>query len=387
MTTYAAVLTGKGVGAIATIQVYGPQAFSVISNCCKPTSGSALQPSIGQMRLAYLYDADELIDQVLVACEDQDLWAIHCHGNPLILRSAMEFLQRSGIEPVSPRALLARYYMAKGNDTIQLEARLALLDAKTATAARLLLKQLYGGLHTQVHAWRGMPLGQIKAHACQVLANWPAVRRLLNGCKVAIAGPANAGKSSIFNALLGQQRAVVSEQPGTTRDPVRDSCLIGPLAVELVDTAALCQMPSDPLLAAAQDLTYQVLPTADIVILVLDGTRDLSQLQALPDGILDPDRLITAINKADLPVVSGPGSLPRWLGQPIMTSTMTDQGIDTLRQAILDHTGVSRVNPDAPAVFTDRQWRILSQLVDVVGDDRRQADQILTQLSSGPLDF
>ncbi|MDH7599570.1 MAG: 50S ribosome-binding GTPase, partial [Sedimentisphaerales bacterium] len=255
MTTSAAVLTGGGIGAIATIQVFGPNAFDLAGRCCRPVSGRPIRPKVGQVRLVHIYDGDDLIDQALIGYEDQDLVAIHCHGSPLIVQSVMRLLARLGAELVGPRSLLARYHTSKGLDAIQTEARLALLDAQTKEAAMLIQGQILGGLHKQVRSWLSMDIRQIQQQAHQLLIDSGPGWRLLYGIRAGIVGPPNSGKSSIFNALLRQQRAVVSDQPGTTRDPVRSTCQISPLVVELIDTAPLGPDPDDPLQAVACQLT------------------------------------------------------------------------------------------------------------------------------------
>ncbi|MHC4567701.1 MAG: GTPase, partial [Planctomycetota bacterium] len=244
MTIHAALMTGKGTGAISTIEVFGYSAESVIREIFKPAGAKPVSFETGQVLLGTIADDVEVIDQVTLGCEGPDSFAIHCHGNPLIVEMIMELLRKHGASPVTAEQLLAETLAAQeSSNTIAIEARLAQPRAKTVQGTRIIANQTDGGLANAAQSWLDsiddVYLDEIKAETVRILRNSQSAKLIIYGCTAVLTGPPNSGKSTLLNFLAGRQKAIVTGIKGTTRDWVEATCRIGSLSVNLIDTAGL----------------------------------------------------------------------------------------------------------------------------------------------------
>ena len=240
MSVFAAVMTGKGIGAISTIQLFGDLAEAVIKKIFKSAGAKIPEFETGKILLGTINDGAEPIDQVTIGCEAPNSFAIHCHGNPLIVEMIMQLLQRCGAKLETSEKLLAKTLAAqKSLGTIALEAKLAQLQAKTIQGAKIIANQIKAGLSKKAEKWlldiNRIPLKNIKGDAEQILKNSQIAKLIISGCKVAIIGPPNSGKSTLLNYLAGRQKAIVTDVKGTTRDWVSATCRIEPLSIEFID--------------------------------------------------------------------------------------------------------------------------------------------------------
>jgi tRNA modification GTPase len=382
MGTWASVMTGKGTGAIATIQVFGRQASDIVRHCFQPSTPGPFDLVPGRVLLGSLVDGDQPLDEVLVGCEGPDLLAIHCHGNPLIVEAVMVLLERRGATPVTAETLLATILSAAGADTLQTEARLSQAKARTLEGARLVHHQVSAGLRAWLLKGPGTPLADLKAQAGQILADSLPARLLIEGCTAVLVGPTNSGKSTLFNWLSGQDRSLVSDIRGTTRDWVQAECRLGPLCLDLIDTAGLdlqpIQAPDAVVDRAAQGRTLTWTGQADLILLVLDATRPHSQVDAIPPDRLSDTRCVTVLNKADLQAHSDGDALDGIA----RISALRQTGREALAEAVCRACGVRDLSAGAPVAFTSRQRALLGRLVH--SSSPRGAAAIIEELLQGP---
>ncbi|MFQ5802520.1 MAG: tRNA modification GTPase, partial [Candidatus Methylomirabilales bacterium] len=159
-------------------------------------------------------------------------------------------------------------------------------------------------------------------------------RLLREGATVVIAGRPNVGKSSLLNALLGRERAIVSVVPGTTRDTVEEEFQIGGIPVRLIDTAGLCQETGDPVEMEGLRRTRAALEQADLTIVVLDGSEGIAPLDFQAWAATQSPGVLV-VNKSDLPPAAPPGAYRERFGvQPHCTSAITGQGVEALREEL-----------------------------------------------------
>ncbi len=364
MGTWASVMTGKGTGAIATIQVFGEQAGDILRQCFQPCRGPGpfdLVP--GKVLLGSITDGDQPLDEVLVGCEGPDLLAIHCHGNPLIVEAVMILLERCGATPVAAETLLATILSAAGEDTLQIEAKLSQAGTRTLEGARLVLHQASAGLRAWLLKGPGTPLADLKAQARQILADSVPARLMIKGCTAVLVGPTNSGKSTLFNWLSGRDRSLVSDIRGTTRDWVQAECRLGPLCLDLIDTAGLdlqpIQTPDAAIDRAAQDRTLAWTGRAELILLVLDATRPRSQIGAIPLDRLSDRPCVTVLNKADLQAHSDMDALHG----SVRISATRQTGREALAETVCRACGVWDLSTAATVAFTSRQRALLERLV------------------------
>jgi len=392
MTAFAAVMTGKGTGAISTIQVFGNTAEAVIKKIFKPVGKklAILQP--GKILLGTIVDSGETIDQVTMGCEGPDTFAIHCHGNPLIVEMIMQLLQQQDVTLLTADQLLTKILSTQEHsNTIALEARLTQPKARTLEGTKIIVNQIDAGLSSKAAEWlknlNTISIGRISTDVVRILENSQTAKLIITGCKAAIAGPPNTGKSTLLNCLAGRQKAIVTDIKGTTRDWVSARCRVGPLSVEFVDTAGLDEelaaTPERVVEKASQQKSIEILENADLVLLVVDNSQTIQQLDdRLLDKITDK-KLLTVLNKSDLPARLDTGKLPKILTTTVQISAKFETGIDNLTEKIQQLAGVANFDLHTAVCFTDRQESLLKQLKNA--KSKQQAASIITELLNGKL--
>ncbi len=328
--TIAAIATPPGRGAIAIVRVSGPAVRSLAEQ---------IVPDI-ELRPRYAHYAEILdenrraIDRGLVlfspsphSYTGEDTLELHVHGSPVVANEVVRALLARGARLAEPGEFTRRAFMNGKMDLHAASSVADLIDAETRSAARAALANLGGGLANEIRALRARLTAiveecsgaidfpeevpepdreRIDAELRTVLERLEQLRhdgevgRLVReGVGVAIVGPPNAGKSSLLNALLGEERAIVSEIPGTTRDTIEESIAIDGVRVRLVDTAGIREH-ADRLEAVGIERTRRVLIAARIALLVLDGSQPLdAEARALLIATADRERVVF-FNKADL---------------------------------------------------------------------------------------
>ena len=390
MAVFAAVMTGQGMGAIATIQVFGDSAEVVLRTVFRRKDDKPFEVVAGRVLLGDIVDDGEMIDEVTVGCEGPYTFAIHCHGNPLIVERIMELLRKQGVQAVPSEQLLARILAhTKDLDAISIEAKLALATVKTIEGARIITNQVKAGLSEKIQQWQdrldSTPLEEIAAEAGDILKHSEPARLIISGCTIALIGPPNTGKSTLLNALAGREKAIVSDIRGTTRDWVSAEIRIPPLAATIIDTAGLDSVipACADIDQAAQQKTVAMMEHADLVLLVLDLSRPAERL---PEPIIARfvgKRVVTVLNKADLPRPVDLICPPRHLGDTVQISAKLGTGIDNLISAIHRVCGVAALDVHAPIAFSDRQRRLLESLQH--SDSKANVRSIIWELLENPL--
>jgi len=388
MALYAAVMTGKGAGAIATVQVFGDAARGVLAEVFKAAGSKPTEFKTGKILLGSIVDGEKTIDQVTIGCEGAQSFAIHCHGNPLIVEMIMELLGGRGAELIGSRELLRRVLTAEESlNTIAIEAKLAQLNAKTLAGTKIIANQIDGGLTEKASEWlknaETISLDRIAAEADQILKDSRAAMLIIAGCTIVLAGPPNGGKSTLLNCLAGRQKAIVTDIEGTTRDWVSAQCQIGPLCVTLIDTAGLDEELGNSVEKAAQERTGRILTEAEVILLVLDNSRTADQLNKMLLERITGKKVLTVLNKSDLPAKFDIGQLPENLTNSVQISAKSGGGLETLKERILQITRTDDFDPKLAVAFTRRQQNLLKQLT--AARPTQQAGSIISELLNGPL--
>lgn len=390
MSAFAAVTTGKGTGAISTVQVFGDLAESIIKKIFSPMGKKPAVFKPGKILLGAISDDAETIDQVMIGCEGPGNFAINCHGNPLIVADIMQLLQRNGATLLTAEELLTKIFsIEKPVNTIALEAKLTQMQAKTIQGTKIIVNQVDAGLTKKIEEWlqSTISLEQIKADTEQILKNTQTAKLIIFGCTIVLSGPPNTGKSTLLNFLAGKQKAIVTDIAGTTRDWVNAQCRIGPLYVELIDTAGLdgklTAASEDTIEKASQQKSVDILDKADLVLLVLDNSQINNQLDKLVLGKIVGRKILTVLNKCDLPAKFGTDKLPQILANTVQISAKLGTGIENLLKKIQQACGVIDFDLKVPVYFTPRQENLLKQLQKA--KSKQQAVSIITELLNAPL--
>lgn len=369
MKTIAAICTPAGFGGIGVIRLSGSQSFEILGRLFFPAK---LPPGIEHKKAVYgeIIEDSKLLDRVVVTCfkaphsyTGEDVAEISCHGGRFIVERVLNAFLKAGAAMAGPGEYTERAFLNGKMDLLQAEAVEDLIYAESEKALEAAHSLLSGHLSKKVEAYKADLMGLLSSLEAEIefpeesdVADQLSVltRKRMNalesliretdllcssfdngmlireGFHAAIVGAPNTGKSTLLNAILGYERALVSEVPGTTRDYIREKMMINGLPVTFVDTAGV-RKNADHLEKAGIHQGQQILKQSNILLFVLDGSRpvhedDLSAYASCPSNI----PLFCVINKSDL-LCGMDKDLPLFKKHPLIPiSAFKGEGISTL---------------------------------------------------------
>lgn len=367
----AAVSTGRQICAIGIIRLSGDGCIAVAEKVFKASGSPLTQSPNHKLVLGTLHDmSGRVIDQCMAVCARQpgsytgeDTVEIHCHGSPAVLAAGLDALYRAGARPAGRGEFTKRAFLNGKMDLTQAEAVIDLIEADTADAAANAAGQVGGALKAKLapiyddltnlcshfHAVLDYPDEDIEDFGLQnyasvlrgsakelyaILKTYGQGRILRQGVAAAIVGKPNVGKSSLLNALAGFDRAIVTDIPGTTRDTIEESVMVGSTRLRLIDTAGIRET-GDTVEALGVQRSKKALEEADLAVFICDGSQPLTdEDQQIIELCLDVPNSIALINKSDLGTVIQPGDLPFITVLPV--SIKNGVGLDRLADVIDD---------------------------------------------------
>ncbi len=373
--TIAAIATPPGEGGIGVIRMSGDDALGILKRVFKPHRGD-----IDEFRSHTLYygdvidqDRGRLLDEALVtymkapsSYTGEDVVEIYCHGGVLVLRSVLELLLRQGACIAEPGEFTKRAFLNNRLDLTQAEAVIDVIRAKTDLSLEAAQNQLKGMLSkkidaikdrvaevlTHIEAELDFPeeedIGELKDDEIRerltevadeivhLLSTYEEGRVLREGLGVIILGLPNAGKSSLLNILLREERAIVAPVPGTTRDVIEEVININGIPVRLMDTAGL-RDTDDEIERIGVRLTRDRLKDAQLVLYVIDATRGMIEYDRKNIEEIEGKKLILVINKVDTIDGKRKAHLDKELNvfeDRVFTSAVTEEGIEELKDCM-----------------------------------------------------
>jgi len=375
--TIAALRTPPGRGGIAVITLSGPRTDEILTAAFK-SIGAGAGAETGTLQLGHLADSrtGETLDKVIVCRTDQGA-EINIHGGPHVARRTMELLSDLGAEPdagesAGPDALPPAHDRWN-NPAIGAELLAALPKARSTLTVSALTNQWSAGI-SQLASEGTLPPPDRLIAAAEGLKD---IEKLLDPVEVVLAGPPNAGKSTLANALVAREVSIVHETAGTTRDWVREPAVINGVPIWLTDTAGLWEAPEGIDSEAVRRARTRA-HDADVVLLLDPNGSTAAPDWLTPDAAHPDQKLIPVITKCDLTSakeVDG-GESP-----PVRISAATGEGLDALKDAIVKAIGLSNFDPTTPRAFTGRQADLLRQAAEAIESGRKEAaGKTLSQL-------
>ncbi|MBI4876207.1 MAG: tRNA uridine-5-carboxymethylaminomethyl(34) synthesis GTPase MnmE [Acidobacteria bacterium] len=393
--TIAAISTPPGRGGLGIVRLSGSQARAIAGRILRFPAPPAWQSWRAQ--LAELAGADgRVVDRVVATFFEaprsytaEDVVEIGCHGSPVVLRHCLDQACRAGARLAEPGEFTLRAFLNGRIDLPSAEAVRDLIEARTLYQARIAAEQADGAVSRRIAPLKEQLLELIArlevgidfadddiefaspeeilrrleplAAGVEKLARSFAYGKLVHdGLALAIVGRPNVGKSSLFNRLLEQDRAIVTEIPGTTRDLVSETAALGGIPVKFMDTAGL-RDSADRVEALGVERSVQAMAAADLTLAVLDGSQPLGerdrQLAARPRSLL-------VANKCDLGLAAG---LPP---EAVPVSALTGEGIDALRNRILEAIAPDGAEQETGFITSLRHEQLLRESLEALSKAR-----------------
>lgn len=410
--TICAIATAQG-GAIGIVRVSGPAAISITSAIFKPAKSGMKLEDAKPYTLTYgqvTEDNGEPLDDVLVSLfraphsyTGEDSTEIACHGSRYILQRVLQLLIDHGCRMALPGEYTERAFLNGKMDLSQAEAVADLIASQSAATHRLAMNQMRGGFSRELQELREKllhftslieleldfsdhedlefadrnELKELAAHIEQVISrladSFSLGNAIKNGIPVAIIGQTNAGKSTLLNALLNDDKAIVSEVSGTTRDVIEDTVNIGGMTFRFIDTAGI-RDTTDRIETLGIERTFKMIDQAEIVLWLIDSTQAAEQIAELSSKVLPHcvgKHLVLIYNKVDLADgetrknASVPAGFPEGT-EAISISAKTGQNLDGLQQLLLRLSNVRSISSDEVIVSNARHYESLKHALDAI---------------------
>ena len=405
--TICAIATAQG-GAIGCIRVSGPEAIEITSCIFTPAATNRELGDSKPYTLTFgrIYDGSEVIDEVLVSLfraphsyTGENSTEITCHGSAYILQKVLQLLIKNGCRMAAPGEYTQRAFLNGKMDLSQAEA-VADLIASSAATHRLAMSQMRGGFSKELATLRDQLLHFTslieleldfsdheelefadRSELCQLANNIEKViarlvnsfnvgNAIKNGVPVAIIGETNAGKSTLLNVLLNEDKAIVSDIHGTTRDIIEDTVNIGGITFRFIDTAGIRET-SDTIESLGIERTFQKLDQAEIVLWMIDATNAQAQITQLAGQLLprcERKQLILVYNKADL-VDNIQNSIPDNFPDNVQSITLSAkkrEHIEELQRMLITSAHLPTITQNDVIVTNVRHYEALNNALEAI---------------------
>jgi tRNA modification GTPase len=407
-----AIATPAGAGAVSIIRISGPDAWSLVAAQFKSVrSKDLLKQTSHSIHLGHIADGAKIIDQVLVSLfkgpnsyTGENVVEINCHGSSYIQQEILQLFLRKGCKMAEGGEFTLRAFLNGKLDLSQAEAVADLIASDNAAAHQIAMQQMRGGFSSEIKALRQELLNfaslieleldfaeedvafadreafkalldKISKVLRQLIDSFALGNVIKNGIPVAIVGAPNAGKSTLLNALLNEERAIVSDIAGTTRDTIEDEISIGGIGFRFIDTAGI-RDTKDQIEQLGIAKTFEKIEQAQLVVYMVDLkkchedlavlTADAAALQKLKETYPKKPLLVLG-NKADLISADATSKIKETITDLSPLSAKEKEGIESLKEAFLNvvHTGALHNNDTI--VSNSRHYNALLRAQEEIG--------------------
>ena len=393
--TICAIATSLGVGAISIIRVSGINAIKIVNSIFSSDITTIKTHSI---KYGYILEAKSKIDEVLLMVMKapktytrEDIVEINCHGGYNTTNKVLELLLKKGCRLAEPGEFTKRAFLNGRINLLESEAVNELINAKTDSKRKLALNQLGGNITTQIQEIReellslmanievnidypeytdniiitedllNSSLKEISHRLNKLVEGTKFGKIVVNGINVAIVGKPNVGKSSILNHLLDEEKAIVTDVAGTTRDLVEGTISLNGIEAKLIDTAGIRET-DDIVEKIGVEKSNQAIKNADVVLLVLDGSKKLDEDDIKLLDVIDKEKTIIFINKNDQDILFELTSYKH----VIKGNTISANGLDKLKEELINFFNINKINKDLTYLSNARQIDLVNRANDSI---------------------
>ncbi len=415
--TIIALATAPGSAAIAVIRLSGPKAISLVDGSFRAASGKPLSEAPGHtVHLGVLIHGERVLDEVLVSLfraprsyTGEDVVEISCHGSTYIQQQILQHFLGLGCRLARAGEFTLRAFLNAKMDLSQAEAVADLIASENEASHQIALQQMRGGFSSEIGDLRQQLLHFASMIALELdfsgedveFADRTQFYQLLDrlssllkklidsfalgnvikkGIPVAIAGQPNVGKSTLLNALLKEEKAIVSDIAGTTRDAIEDEIVLQGIGFRFIDTAGIRET-TDTVEHIGIQRTFEKMEQARVILYMLDGTllRDAAlrearkELEELQSRHLQK-QLVVLVNKADRLAAGPRKTLEEALPEALFISAKTGEGLDELQQTLLSFVNRGLLESRDPVVSNARHYEALQRALEAVERVREGMD-------------
>lgn len=412
--TIVALATASGAGAIAVIRVSGKEAITITSKLFKSVSGKNLETQkTHTIHLGHIVDGNKILDEVLVSVfkgpnsyTGENVAEISCHGSPYIQQEIIQLFLRNGCRMAEAGEFTLQAFLNGKMDLSQAEAVADLIASDNEANHQIAMQQMRGGFSNEIQKLREQLLNfaslieleldfaeedvefadrtQFKSLVNRIqevlkrLVNSFAVGNVIkNGIPVAIVGEPNVGKSTLLNALLNEERAIVSDIAGTTRDSIEDEINIGGIGFRFIDTAGIRET-EDIVESIGIKKTFEKIEQSQVVILLVDGStlhsgtsldEKLRQIQVEAEKIRSksPSKpFLLLINKSDMLTENEISSIGETLQEVHFISAKTGKGVEDLQNRLLNFVNTGALRNNETIITNSRHYDSLLRALESI---------------------
>lgn len=417
--TIAAISTGLVKSGIGIVRMSGIDSIEIAKTVFKSVSNKDITSKENKKLLyGYIYDGEDMVDEVLISFmygphtyTTEDMVEIYCHGSVVSLRKILEVLLSRGASLADKGEFTKRAFLNGRLDLSQAEAVAELIDATSKASYEASLNQLRGSLSREINSVRGSVQGLLAS--MEVLINFSEDEDYLDdsglkeqilgiesrldeliesskkgklikeGINTIILGKPNVGKSSLLNALLRQNRAIVTDIPGTTRDVIEESMVIDSIPINIMDTAGI-RDTSDLVEKMGVERSIDLAKSADLIIGVFDSSRDFDEEDEKIIDLMKDKKALAILNKIDLGLKINEEDLASRLGEGLViaTSIKENKGVEDLEEAISDLFYLGEIDAKTSPVLTNTRH------IDLIKKARANLIEAKDALAAGlPIDM
>ena len=420
-TTIAAIATAVSPAGLSVIRISGEEAFSIIDKIYRSKSGhkKLSEQQSHTIHYGYIYDGEEMIDEVLVLLmrapktfTKEDTVEIDCHGGILVTRKILDTVVKYGASLAEPGEFTKRAFLNGRMDLSEAEAVLDVIHAKNEFALQASVKQLKGSVAKKIRELRNDILDSIafiesalddpehisiegydeqlkgilikmQKELKRLATQYQNGKMLSEGIKTVILGKPNAGKSSLMNRLTGQERAIVTEIAGTTRDTLEEQVQIGGIGFQMIDTAGI-RNTADVVEKIGVERAKQAAEEADLILYVVDASQPLDESDLEIISMIEQKKAIILLNKTDLePKLTVKELQNRCPSHPIlMISAKTEEGLENLE------TTLQQMFLEGKISFNDEVYITNARHKECLDNSIKSIEKVLESIEAGlPEDF
>ena len=372
--TIAAIATASGNSGIGIIRVSGDEAIEIVDKIFKSVNSDKKLVNVKSHTINYghIVDNDKVIDEVLVSVMNgphsytgEDVVEINCHGGMIVIRKILEIVLKNGARTAEPGEFTKRAFLNGRMDLSQAEAVMDVINAKNEFALSSSIEQLNGRVSEKIKSLRekiiyniafiesalddpehisidgyseklSKILEEVNGELSRLINNFDNGRIVKEGVKTVILGKPNAGKSSLLNLFLGEERAIVTDIEGTTRDTLEESINLNGVFLNLIDTAGI-RDSEDVVEQIGVNKAKELAEKSDLVIFVADASKELDENDKEIINLIKDKQAIVLLNKSDLGTIINEKNVSEFDNKPVITfSAKTGDGLDELENKIRD---------------------------------------------------